>query len=125
MDERGDWAYKDPSGGNASKLYDDDRENAIADFTTNDIWFGMEEYSPDDVQILRPYLVDLKSYPLYVHILNTPDDSGWSSNWKIKEVFPTTREIIIPISNGEYYVRWSYTYHRYNMIKQEDMIQDT
>ena len=117
LEERGDWAYKDPSGGNASKLYQNEREDAIAEFTTNNIWFGMEEYSPDDVQILRPYLVDLKSYPLHVHILNTPDDSGWSSNWKIKEMFPTTREIIIPITNGEYYIRWSYTYHRYRYDK--------
>jgi hypothetical protein len=117
LQDRGDWAYKDASGGNASKLYDDDRENALTDFGNN-TWFGLEEYSPDDVQILRPYLVDLKSYPYHVHILNTPSDSGWSSKWKTKQMFPQTTEIIIPVlENGEYYVRWNYTYHRYRYDK--------
>lgn len=117
LENRGDWAYKDASGGNASKLYDDDRQTAINDYTTNNIWFGMEEYTPDDVQILRPYLVDLKSYPYHVHILNTPEGSGWSCNWKTKEMFPSSREITIPINTGEYYIRWSYTYHRYRYDK--------
>jgi len=117
LQERGDWAFKDASGGNASKLFDDDRENAMTEFE-NDIWFGLEEYSPDDVQILRPFLVDLKTYPYHVHILNTPVGSGWSSMWKTKQTFPETNQIIVPIlSNGEYYVRWSYTYHRYRYDK--------
>tara|TARA_B110000008_G_scaffold279543_1_gene327121 strand:- start:1214 stop:7138 length:5925 start_codon:yes stop_codon:yes gene_type:complete len=112
LDERGDWAYKDNSGNNASKLYDDDREGAMTEFA-NDTWFGFEEYTPDNVQILRPYLVDLKTYPYHVHILNTAPGDGWSTKWKGKEMFPQTREKIIPIDTGEYYVRWSFNYHRY------------
>lgn len=115
LDERGDWAYKDSSGNNASKLYNDNREAAMEEFS-NDIWLGLEEYTPDDVQILRPLLVD-GSYPYYVHILNTAPGDGWSTIWKGKEMFPPTNEKIIPIDTNEYYVRWSFTYHRYRYDK--------
>ena len=112
---RGDWAYKDASGGNASLLIEN---RAQADITVNDpIWIGYEEYTPDDAQILRPYLTDLKSYPLYLHMLNVPEGNGWFTNWKSKEEFPATTEKIIDISDNEYYIRWSFEYHIYRYDK--------
>lgn len=115
LQDRGDWAYKDASGGNASFLVEN---RAQADVKVNEpTWIGYEEYTPDDVQILRPYLVDLKSYPLYVHMLNVPLGNGWFTNWKSKEEFPTSTEKIIDISDNEYYIRWSFEFHRYRYDK--------
>lgn len=115
LQDRGDWAYKDASGGNASLLIEN---RAQADIRVNETtWIGYEEYTPDDVQILRPYLTDLKSYPLYVHMLNVPRGNGWFTNWKSREEFPASKDKIIDISDNEYYIRWSFEYHIYRYDK--------
>ena len=116
IDERGDTAYKDASGQNASLLLEN---KALADTKLYDNeWFAYEEYTPDTTQILRSWLSDYKTLPRWVHILNVPVGAGWNVLWKYNKLLPESKDTIIDISDNEYYIRWSYTYTRYRFSRE-------
>jgi len=123
LDDRGDTAYKDASGQNASLLLED---KTLADTRLlEDLWFAYEEFTPDATQILRSWLEDYKTLPKWVHILNVPIGAGWNVLWKYWDTNPTSYDTIIDISDNEYYIRWSYTYKRYRFSREDKGVDPT
>ena len=123
IDDRGDTAYKDASGQNASLLLEN---KPLADQKIYEKeWFAYEEYTPDNTQILRSWLSDYKTLPRWVHILNVPVGAGWNVIWKYNELLPKSNDTIIDISDNEYYIRWSYTYTRYHFSREAKGIDPT
>ena len=123
IEDRGDTAYKDASGQNASLLLEN---KALADtMLLDDEWFAYEEFTPETTQILRSYLADYKTLPKWVHILNVPVGGGWNVLWKYWNLKPTSTDTIIDISDNEYYIRWGYTYTRYRFSREDKGIDPT
>ena len=123
IEDRGDTAYKDASGQNASLLLEN---KSLADTKLLDKeWFAYEEYTPDNTQILRSWLSDYKTLPRWVHILNVPVGAGWNVLWKYNKLLPNSKDTIIDISDNEYYIRWSYTYTRYRFSRESKGVDPT
>jgi hypothetical protein len=123
IDDRGDTAYKDASGQNASLLLEN-KPLADTKIFENE-WFAYEEYTPDNTQILRSYLSDYKTLPRWVHMLNVPVGAGWNVIWKYWSLLPESNDTIIDISDNEYYIRWSYSYTRYRFSREAKGIDPT
>jgi len=123
IDDRGDTAYKDASGQNASLLLEN---KPLADQEIYEKeWFAYEEYTPDNTQILRSWLSDYKTLPRWLHILNVPVGAGWNVIWKYNKLLPNSKDTIIDISDNEYYIRWSYTYTRYRFSREAKGVDPT
>lgn len=123
IEQRGDTAYKDASGQNASLLLEN---KPLADTRLlEDEWFAYEEYTPENTQILRSWLSDYKTLPRWVHILNVPVGAGWNVLWKYNNLLPTSNDTIVDISDNEYYIRWSYSYTRYRFSREAKGIDPT